>query len=171
MVALVGRILVVPQQVCRPRVDRPDIVRHREVNDAVDHNGRRFDAGILTGLKSPGEAQVVHIGRRDLGERTVASSGVIAVKSGPAIGRWMEKPLVGDVLSGCDWGPACERRAECENDCGFWKSHAVLDLRARVLRPIEEVFHIGARHGIRQNPSLKRETWAPSVQGFNRSRR
>ena len=71
MVALVGRILVVPEHVAGTRIDRPEVVGNGEVEDAIHQDGRRLDARILVRLESPRKAEIIHVGWRDLRETAV----------------------------------------------------------------------------------------------------
>ncbi len=130
VVAFVGRVLVVPELMAGARVDRPDIVRHGEVQDAVDQDRRRLDAGVLSGLKGPGQAEIADVGGGDLGERAVAPSGVIPMKARPAIGRRMQEQLVVDVLRLRGGHRGCGEKdcAEGEEDCGFRELHACMTL-------------------------------------------
>ena len=51
--ALVGRIRIVPNLRARPRINRPDVIGYREVQNSVRDERRRFDLGRLAGLKRP----------------------------------------------------------------------------------------------------------------------
>ena len=58
-----------PDLMARARVDRPDVIGHGEVQDAVDQERRGFDHRILVGLKRPGRGESGNVLRSDLGER------------------------------------------------------------------------------------------------------
>ena len=64
----VGRIGVVPDLMSRARIHRPDVVRHREVQHAVDQQRRRLQGRLLAGLKRPGQPQRWNVLRSDLGQ-------------------------------------------------------------------------------------------------------
>src|SRR5580658_9116992 len=86
MQALRGGYVVMPEHVAGARIDSPDMVRHGEIENAVDHQRRRFDLGALIGLKGPGKSEFADILRCDLGEMAVPFAGIVAVIERPAIG-------------------------------------------------------------------------------------
>ena len=55
--ALVGRIGVMPDLMAGARIDRPDVVRHGEVQNAVDQKGRGLEGGRAAGLERPRQRQ------------------------------------------------------------------------------------------------------------------
>jgi hypothetical protein len=55
--AWVGRIGVMPDLMSGARIDCPDVVRHGEVQDAVDQKRRRLQFRFLPGLERPGQPQ------------------------------------------------------------------------------------------------------------------
>jgi hypothetical protein len=87
MVALVGRIRVVPKLVARTRIDGPDIIRNREVQNSIHQDRRRLDRRCAPCLVCPGQRQAIHILRRDLRQSAVASARIVTVIAGPAISR------------------------------------------------------------------------------------
>ena len=58
VIAFVWRMSVVPDLVARTRVDSPDVVRHGEIQDAVDQQRRGLDGCFLPGLKRPREPEM-----------------------------------------------------------------------------------------------------------------
>src|ERR1022692_4434772 len=86
--SLVRGIGVVPDLMSRPRVNRPDVVRHGDVHDAVLHDGNRFDGARLVRLEGPGEGHPVDVARVDLRERAVAADGIVAVITQPRVLRY-----------------------------------------------------------------------------------
>jgi len=63
---LVRRIGVVPQWMCRPGIERPDIVRRRHVQNAIDKDRSGLDLRGLSGFEGPGERKLVDVRRRNL---------------------------------------------------------------------------------------------------------
>ena len=84
--ALVGRIGVMPDLMSGARIHRPDVVRHGEVQNAVDQKRRGLQGRRLPGLERPGQGQRPNVLRSDLGQRTMAPAGIIAVIARPAVG-------------------------------------------------------------------------------------
>jgi hypothetical protein len=80
-------IRIVPDLVAGAGVGRPNIVGNCEVQNTVDHERRRFDGCRLIGLKSPGKSKVLDVLRGNLRERSMTTAGVVAVISGPSVGR------------------------------------------------------------------------------------
>jgi hypothetical protein len=69
--AFVGRIRVAPDLTSRSRIDGPEVVGCRNVNDPVDEDRRRFNRLRLIRLKCPREGDLVDVPGRDLREATV----------------------------------------------------------------------------------------------------
>ena len=122
VMAALGLPEVVPDLPAGARIERPCVIRHGGVEDAVHQQcgaleGRVatveidriailvFPANVGTGdsevsLVGPRECQLVDVGFADLIESAVAAAGVIAVISGPGIGRRMQEHLRVDTLRG-----------------------------------------------------------------------
>ena len=83
---LVGRIGVMPDLMAGARIHRPDVVRHGEVQDAVDQQGRGLQGRRLARLKRPGQRERPNVLRSDLGQRTMAPAGIIPVIARPTVG-------------------------------------------------------------------------------------
>jgi hypothetical protein len=78
---------VAPDLAPRARVDRPRVVVDAgHVQDAVQDERRRLEFARHVGLERPLRHQAVHVGRRNLRERTVAAAAVIARKHHPPRG-------------------------------------------------------------------------------------
>ena len=86
MQSFVGRIGIAPDLMSGARIHRPDVVRHREVQDAVDQKGRGLQGRLLPRLERPGQGQRANVLRSDLRQRTMAPAGIITVIAGPAVG-------------------------------------------------------------------------------------
>ena len=80
-------VCVVPDLVARTGVYRPDVVRHGEIQNAVDQQGGGLDDCVLVGLKGPSESESGNVLGCDLGQSTVSSAGIIAVVARPGVGR------------------------------------------------------------------------------------
>ena len=91
-------LVVMPDLVAGAGIDRPNIIRNGEVQNAIDQQRRRFDRRDLVGLEGPGQGKILNVLRRDLGERTVTSAGIVAVISRPAVGGRMQQHLLIDAL-------------------------------------------------------------------------
>ena len=83
---------VVPDDAAGARIQRPDVIGRREIQDAVDFERRRFD-GRRVQLRHPGQRQLADVRLIDLRQRAVAAAGVIAVVSGPGIGGRLQQRL------------------------------------------------------------------------------
>ena len=97
---------IVPGFPAGARIERPDVIRHRQVQVAVDHERRRLDrrrtapgrrrvgpfsADDRAGARrveavDPRQREVLHVGRVDLLERAVAPARVVAVVGRPGVG-------------------------------------------------------------------------------------
>src|SRR6185436_308531 len=82
---LIRWVGVAPQLPRRSGVDRPDVVRTRDVDDAVDENRRGLDLLGLPGLERPRQRQLTNVLRRDLRQLAVALTGKVAVVRRPAV--------------------------------------------------------------------------------------
>src|SRR5579864_6108657 len=86
VLALRGRMVVVPDLVAGACIHGPDVVRNGEVQNAIDQQRRGLDGRELLGLKGPGKAQILDVQGRNLSESTVASAGIVAMVSRPTVG-------------------------------------------------------------------------------------
>jgi len=77
----------VPDLVTGTGIDRPNVVRHGEIQHAVDQQRGGFDECILVGLKRPSESERCDVLGSDLGESTVSSARIVAVVARPGVGR------------------------------------------------------------------------------------
>ena len=78
------------------------VVLSRDIHDFVDDNGRGFEFSQHPGLERPLHPKLIDVGRRNLGQRTVPLSAVVAGIGQPAI-RVLQAPqklLRGDLLGG-----------------------------------------------------------------------
>jgi hypothetical protein len=110
------RPVVMPHLVAAAGIDRPDIVRHREVEDSIHEERTGLDFSRQMSLEGPGHPQIADVLRCDLGELAVTPAGVIAMVERPRVrGRAQELSVV-EVLRG-------ERRRRCGNqeECGGGK--------------------------------------------------
>src|ERR1044071_7885985 len=82
---VVGRIPIMPQFLRRARVHSPDVVRSRDVKNAVAQNRRRLDRLILPRLEAPYLLELADIFRSDLSKTGVPPARIVAVKGEPAI--------------------------------------------------------------------------------------
>ena len=89
---VVRGMLLTPNLPSRARVDGPEIVRRRHVNDAVDDDRRGLQLLRQVRLKRPTQRQRANVVGRDLNELAVAPARVLAVERGPG------------VLGGIEWG-------------------------------------------------------------------
>src|SRR5262249_27247686 len=78
----------VPDLASSSRVDGPDMVGRREIQETVHHQRRAFDrAGAgHTQPVDPRETQVLHVAGVDLRQRAEATAGVVAVVGRPGVG-------------------------------------------------------------------------------------
>ena len=90
--ALIRRIPVMPQLVPRARIHCPNIVRHRDVQNAVHHQRRTLQLAALARLETPSQPQAIHVLRRNLRERTMPPTRVITVIPRPTIRRRLQLP-------------------------------------------------------------------------------
>ena len=88
--SLIGRIGVAPQLSRRSRIEGPDVVWRRDVDDAVGQDRRRLDLLRLTGLKRPRQRQLSDVAGRDLRQPAMTLARVVAVIGGPAVGGRLE---------------------------------------------------------------------------------
>ena len=80
-------VRVVPDLVARTGVDSPHVVRHGEIQHAIDQQRRGLDGCILAGLKRPRQPDRCDVLGSDLGQRAVSSAGIVAVVARPGVGR------------------------------------------------------------------------------------
>src|SRR6185369_1244893 len=78
-----------PQFLSSARVDRPQVIGLRDVDDAVRNNRRSLQG--LAGLEFPDLLQMADVLRSDLGQLAMALSVVLAVIGEPCVRRWMEE--------------------------------------------------------------------------------
>ena len=97
---------VVPDVAAGARVDRVDVIGHREIQRAVDHQRRRLDLRRAAGRRrvrpfpaddragarrvdaiDPRQREPLHVGGVDLLERAVAAARIVAVIGRPRVGR------------------------------------------------------------------------------------
>ena len=83
--ALIRRIGIAPELARRARVERPDVVRGRHVDHAVHQDRRRLDLLRLSRLKRPRQRELADVRRRDLGQRAVALTRIVAVIGRPTV--------------------------------------------------------------------------------------
>ncbi len=117
VVSACRRPLVVPELAPGTRVHGPDVIRDREVEDAVDLQRRALDgAKSRTGrgdAEHPRQTQLVNVGVVDRRERAEAASRIIAVEGRPAVGARFEKlRRVQPALSGQPDGRRQDTRKE-----------------------------------------------------------
>ena len=114
VVAAAGLPREVPHLASRTRVDGVDVIGHREVENAVDDERRRFDArgrrhagrrrvgsfaahdgAAARQIRAvhPCERQILHVARVDLFQRAVAASRVVAVVRRPRIDRRLSEQI------------------------------------------------------------------------------
>jgi len=101
--SVLGRLIgIIPKQLSGDRIQSEDVViLIHEIQFAVSDDWRRFQAAASTCRKSPGREKPVHVLRRDLVQRAIAPSSVIAVEREPILRllRGMHDALGGDVLA------------------------------------------------------------------------
>jgi hypothetical protein len=75
---------VMPDFASRARVNRPDVIGHREIHHAIDDQRRSFNRALIDiGAKDPREAQRVDVTRIDFIQRAVTAPRIIAVIARP----------------------------------------------------------------------------------------
>ncbi len=84
MIAAARRVAVMPDLPAAAPVDRPHVVRHAEIQDAVDHQRRRFHRDRVRAI-GPGQSQRRHVRRVDLVQIAVPPSRVVSVVSRPCV--------------------------------------------------------------------------------------
>jgi len=77
--ALVGWVGIVPHDISGPSVERPDVIRRRFVQNAVEEDRRGFYFRRLTGLKGPCQRDSVDIRRSNLRQAAVVLTRVESV--------------------------------------------------------------------------------------------
>src|SRR5262245_4894787 len=82
----VGRIRVAPDLSGRSRVDCPEVIWRRDVDDAVSQDRRGLYRLRLVRLECPGQGHLVNVRRRDLSQTAMPPSGIVAVIRQPAVG-------------------------------------------------------------------------------------
>ncbi len=118
-----GGAVIVPDLVAGAGVDGPNVVGHREVEDAIDQQRRRFDSRVLMRLEHPREAEIGHVLRRDLLERGVAAAGIVAVIERPGVGRRVLDLIGLEVLRMQGRRPRTEWRRERSSSSRLVVSH------------------------------------------------
>src|SRR5690349_12593726 len=81
--------VIVPNLAAETSVDGPNVVRRREVENAVYFKGSRFKF-LVRGI-DPGERKGIDVGSVDLVERAEAPAGIVAVVGGPRVGGGFEE--------------------------------------------------------------------------------
>jgi len=89
MQTIVGWLVVVPEHMTGSSVDSPDIIRDREIQDAVNKEWRRFDRSILVSLERPRQSETSHILWVDLSEMAMPLAGIISMVGRPTVWRRM----------------------------------------------------------------------------------
>src|ERR1043165_2070687 len=103
-----GSSMIMPNLMAVTGIDGPNIVRCREIENAVDDEWRGFDnAGA--NAEGPGDGKGIDVGSVDLVERAVAAAGIVAIVGRPGIGGRFEKGGGVKALSG---GSRQNREAE-----------------------------------------------------------
>ena len=85
-----GNTLVMPDFPPVARIYGPNVVGHREVENAVHFQRRRFDGGQMR-LEDPGERKRADVSSIDLVERAEATARIIPVIGRPGIGCGLEQ--------------------------------------------------------------------------------
>src|SRR5438477_407833 len=125
---LVRRIGVVPQWMCRPGIERPDVVRRRHVQNAIDKDGSGLDLRGLSGFEGPGKRKLVDVRRRNLRQPAMVLTRVCAVIGRPTLTRRL---LECTGIQSLSPRPALERKQH-QNQTGARSQHMVSNLH----RPI-----------------------------------
>src|SRR5579859_4022973 len=103
-----GSPLVMPDLPAIARVDGPDIVWRRKIEDAVDFERRGLENRAMR-AKNPGQRERVHVSGVDLIEGAVAGSGIVAVVGGPGVGSGLEQRCGVKALGCCECGDEGQR--------------------------------------------------------------
>src|SRR5438046_10621215 len=72
---------------CRPGIERPDVVRRRHVQNAIDKDGSGLDLRGLSGFEGPGKRKLVDVRRRNLRQPAMVLTRVCAVIGRPTLTR------------------------------------------------------------------------------------
>src|SRR5204863_7097418 len=70
---------------CRPGIERPDVVRRRHVQNAIDKDGSGLDLRGLSGFEGPGQRKLVDVRRRNLCQPAMVLTRVCAVIGRPTL--------------------------------------------------------------------------------------
>ena len=111
-------LLVAPDEVTGLRAERDDLLlRRRDEHDAVVDDRRRLMALGHAGGVAPHRHQLPDVGRRDLIERAVTPTTIVAAVHEPVVRLGIEQPLLGHgrVADGA-LGP--EHRGREQGECG-----------------------------------------------------
>jgi hypothetical protein len=98
VISLRRQAVIMPDNMSRARINGPDVVGHREVQNAVNQQGHRFDLRRLISLEGPREGEIAYVLGRDLGEMNVSPAGIVAVIGWPRIRLGVKDLRVLEVL-------------------------------------------------------------------------
>ena len=90
--------MITPDHMTGAAVQRPNMVRGGEIENAVYFQGCRFDRDV--GSESPSQSERIDVLGIDLVERAEPPPGVFAIVSGPNRSRWLQKHLGRKSLGG-----------------------------------------------------------------------
>src|SRR5439155_748611 len=86
---------------CRPGIERPDVVRRRHVQNAIDKDRSGLDLRGLSGFEGPGERKLVDVRRSNLRQSAMVLTRVCAVIGRPTLA-WRLQECTGiQSLSKC----------------------------------------------------------------------
>src|SRR5260370_38245669 len=91
METLVRQIRVVPHWMCRPGVERPDVVRRRTVQTAIDEDRSGLSLRGVARFERPYERKLVDVRRRNLRQAAVGLAGVRAEIRWPTVDRRIQE--------------------------------------------------------------------------------
>src|SRR5207247_10891234 len=109
---------------CRPGIERPDVVRRRHVQNAIDKDGSGLDLRGLSGFEGPGKRKLVDVRRRNLRQPAMVLTRVCAVIGRPTLARRL---LECTGIQSLSQGPALERKHH-QNQTGGRSQHMVYNL-------------------------------------------
>ena len=89
---------VMPQQMTIVGVQRPHVVRRRQIDHAVHDDWRCLDRLREIGLECPRQRQLLHVRRCDLCQTAMVPARVVTVVRRPAVGRLVQQGFDGHLL-------------------------------------------------------------------------
>ena len=90
--------MIMPDHMTGAAVQRPNMIRGGQIENAVHFQGCRFDRDV--GSESPSQRERIDILGIDLVERAEPPPGVFTVVSGPTRSGWLQKGLGREPLGG-----------------------------------------------------------------------